>query len=305
MVIILPKSRLEKTLPEVELWAKDNWPSHGWLDKYLVGEIERTGLAADDLHTVGMHMCCQSLVEAKHNNLLAMAHMSYGFCRRAIGKAISIKRLEGMGRTANGHLDDFTDLMFGAIALGRPDVAKALYTTVLGGLKGGYGVNDGHNLEIGTTLRYSAFGLSIIGNWLEQPLDLDKYALPRDPAWAPLVSAWRVPDPDKVLPALLATCDIHVERIARTAREADSGNFEFDTPLVAVHPTEILAVLRLRDLLGLPNPLQIDHPLMQTPYARITCTPEFLTTRTLRDELLDKFLATVRLRDPGVLPQGL
>lgn len=66
-----------------------------------------------------------------------------------------------------------------------------------------------------------------------------------------------------------------------------------------MHPTEILAVLRLRDLLGLPNPTRIDHPLMQTPYAQITCTPEFLASQDQRDELLDKFLNTVRQRDTG------
>ncbi len=231
--------------------------------------------------------------------------MASGFARRAIAKAVSIERLKGTDDIAIGDLDGFTDLMFGTIALGQPDIAKALYSTVIGGLGGGYGVNDGHNQDIGTTLRYAAFGLSIIGDWLGQPVDLDKYALPRDPAWGPLVSLWRTPDPDTLLPALLAACETHVERIARTERESDSGNFEFDTPLLAVHPTEILAVLRLRDLLGLANPRQIDHPLMQTPYAQITCVPLFLTSRGIRDELLDKFLDTVRRRDPQVLPKGL
>ncbi|EDW2056462.1 hypothetical protein S518_004344 [Salmonella enterica subsp. enterica] len=107
------------------------------------------------------------------------------------------------------------------------------------------------------------------------------------------------------MPALISACEVHVARIALTERESDSGNFEFDTPLLAVHPTEILAVLRLRDLLGLPNPTQIDHPLMRTPYAQITCTPAFLTSRGLRDKLLEQFLNTVRKRDPSVLPAGL
>ncbi len=228
--------------------------------------------------------------------------MASGFARRAIAETISIERLKGTDRIAIGDLDGFTDLMFGTIALGRPDVAGVLYSTVVAGLEGGYGVNS---LGLGSTLRYSAFGLSIISDWFGQPLDLDKHALPRDPAWGPLVSLWRDPDPDKLLPALIATCDVHVARIARTERESDSGNFEFDTPLLAVHPTEILAVLRLRELLGLANPRQIDHPLMQTPYAQITCVPLFLTSRGIRDELLDKFLDTVRRRDPQVLPKGL
>ncbi|WP_423762284.1 hypothetical protein [Burkholderia sp. NLJ2] len=302
-----PKSRLEKTLPKVEAWAKDNWPPNSWLDEYLSGSGE-AGLAAITMYTVGINTCSQSLLDAERGQLIeSIQNMACGFARRAIGKAINIEELKGTGRIAVEDLDGLTDLMFGTIALGRPDIAKVLYQTVLAGIEGGYGVHDGHDLEIGTTLRYAAFGLSIISSWLGQSLDLDKHALPRDPAWGPLVSQWRDPDPNKLLPALLSACDVHVERIAVTYREHEviSEQFEFSTPLLAVHPTEILAVLRLRDLLGLANPQQIDHPLMQTPYAQITCVPLFLTSRGIRDELLDKFLDTVRRRDPQVLPAGL
>ncbi|QCR07116.1 hypothetical protein [Brenneria rubrifaciens] len=178
------------------------------------------------------------------------------------------------------------------------------YQTVLDGIDGGYGIHDGHNLPLGTTLRYAAFGLTIIGDWLGKPLDLDKHALPRDPAWGQLVAHWREPDLDKFLPVLLAACDTHVERIAVTEREANqqAKQFEFNSVFLAVHPTEILAVLRLRELLGLPNPDHIDHPLMQTPYAAITCQPGEVTER---DELLDRFLEVVRQRDPQVLPPGI
>ncbi|WP_400564415.1 hypothetical protein ACFELC_23710 [Pseudomonas aeruginosa] len=299
------KTRLNKTLSIVDDWAKDNWPPHGWLEEYLSGDGE-IGLAAIDLYTLGIHQCCSSLIQVKQQKFTeALVCMASGFSRRTIAKIVSIERLKGTDRKAIGDLDSFTVLMLGSIALGLPNIAKVMYSTIVAALESGYGVNDGHNLDIGTTLRYAAFGLSIIGNWLDQPLDLDKYALPRDPAWGPLVSLWRDPDPDRLLPALMAACDLHVARIALTERESDSGNFEFDTPLLAVHPTEILAVLRLRELLGLANPTGIEHPLMQTPYARITCSPIFLTSRNSRDELLERFLATVRQRDPQVLPRGL
>ncbi|MGQ1887833.1 hypothetical protein [Serratia marcescens] len=301
------KSRLDKTLPKVEEWAKDMWPPNEWLDEYLAG-VGEPGLAASDMYKYGMQMCSQGLLDTKLGQIRdAITHMAYGFTRRAIAEAISVERLKGTTRVAIGDLDGHTDLMFGTIALGRPDVAKSLYLTVLAGLESGYGVRNGHDLPIGTTLRYAAFGLSIISSWLGQPLDLDKYALPRDPAWGPLVSQWREPDIDKFLPALLSACDVHVDRIAVTYREHETiaEQFEFSTPLLAVHPTEILAVLRLRDLLGLPNPGRIDHPLMLTPYAQITCTPEVLASQGQRDELLEKFLHTVRQRDPQVLPRGL
>ncbi|KFF32175.1 hypothetical protein G039_0326855 [Pseudomonas aeruginosa VRFPA01] len=183
-------------------------------------------------------------------------------------------------------------------------MVKPFYEVVLAGVNGGYGVHDGHNPPASSTLRYAAFGLTIISDWLGTPLDLDAHALPRDPAWGQLVAHWREPDPDRFLPVLLLACDTHVERIAVTEREANdqSKDFEFGSVFLAVHPTEILAVLRLRDLLGLPNPTTIDHPLMQTPYAAITSRPGEVTER---DELLERYLATVRQRGPHVLPQGM
>ena len=302
------QSRLVKVLSQVEGWAQDNWPPNGWLKQYLSQEIDRPGLAADDLYAFGMLACSQGLLEAKMGDTSeAIKQMTFGFARRGVACAVRIQRLKGTGRIAIQDLDGLTDLMLGTMALGRPDVSKILYHTAIAGIEGGYGVHDGHDLEIGTTLRYSGFGLSIISNWIGEPLDLDKHALPRDPAWAPLVSQWRDPDPNKVLSALLVACDVHLSRIAVTHREHETipEEFEFSTPLLAVHPTEILAVLRLRDLLGLPNPAQIDHPLMQTPYAQLTCTPAFLSSHGVRDELLENFLDTVRRRHPDVIPDGL
>ncbi|GHS81408.1 hypothetical protein PAGU2196_22420 [Pseudomonas sp. PAGU 2196] len=168
-------------------------------------------------------------------------------------------------------------------------------------MEGGYGVEDGNSLPIGTTLRYAAFGLTIISDWLGKPLDLDKHALPRDPAWGQLVAHWREPDPDKLAPILVAACDTHVQRIALTSRELDSGNFEFGSPFEAVYPAEILAILNLRRSLGLPNP-SIDHPLMKTPYAQLTCPPGM---RFEADDLLMRFMAAACKHDPDAVPAGL
>lgn len=206
------------------------------------------------------------------------------------------------GRPIIEDLDTATHLMLGAIATGQSELVRPYHRVLFDNVNGGYGIGDGHDLPLGSTLRYAAFGLTIIGDWLGMPLDLDKHALPRDPAWGQLVANWREPDAEKFLPVLLSGCDTHIERIALTEREDDSGNFEFASVFLAVHPTEILAVLRLREMLGLTNPAEIDHPLMQTPYAAITCLPGEVTER---DELLDNFLNVVRERDPHVLPSGM
>ncbi|BCJ06933.1 hypothetical protein PRtIB026_A33220 [Pseudomonas sp. RtIB026] len=198
-------------------------------------------------------------------------------------------------------LDDLTHLMLCTLACGQFNLIHPVHQTVFEGLGQGYGVSDGHDLPIGTTLRYAAFGLAIIGDWLGKPLDLDKHALPRDPAWGQLVAHWREPDPEKLLPILMAACDTHVERIALNSRELDSGNFEFGSPFEAVYPAEILAILNLRRSLGLTNPF-IDHPLMTTPYAKLTCPPG---TRLEKDELLERFMAAVCKYDPQAMPEGL
>ncbi|WP_260627367.1 hypothetical protein [Pseudomonas protegens] len=298
-------SRLEKSLRWTKEWASGrSFPTTDF-EEYLEGQGD-VRAAVDGvfgLFALGMQEVNQSLLAAGRNQWnLANLHMAFGFTRMLYAKTIDINSVKGTNRKIIGGLDSVTHLMLGAIAMGQSEFVQPVHKILFAGIEGGYGIRDGHDLPLGTTLRYAAFGLSIIGDWLGQPLDLEKHALPRDLAWGQLVANWRNPDPDVLLPALLLACDTHVERIALTERESDSGKFEFSSEFLAVHPTEILAVLRLRDLLGLPNPKEIDHPLMKTPYAAITCLPGAVTER---DELLEQFLAVVRQRDPQVLPAGL
>ncbi|SNS81765.1 hypothetical protein SAMN05444352_115158 [Pseudomonas japonica] len=247
----------------------------------------------------------KSLLEAQaHRMEYAKQHMAFGFKRQLLYDLTELMGKRGSSDRIIGDLDTVTHTLLGVIATGNNSLVEPFYNVVLSSVTGAYGVFDGHNPPSGSSLRYAAFGLSIISDWLGTPLDLDAHALPRDPAWGQLVAHWREPDPDKFLSVLLQACDTHVERIAVTEREANalSKDFEFNSVFLAVHPTEILAVLRLRDLLGLPNPVEINHPLMQTPYAAITCRPGEITER---DELLERYLATVRQRDPHVLPPEL
>ena len=229
---------------------------------------------------------------------------SFGhFCADWTVQALDGFHLQRMNRCLGQQamFDVLFNLTPSALATGQFALITPCHSAVLSGFTNGYGVSDGHNLPIGTTLRYAAFGLTIIGDWLGKPLDLDKHALPRDPAWGQLVAHWREPDPDKLAPILVAACDTHVQRIALTSREIDSGNFEFGSPFEAVYPAEILAILNLRRSLGLPNP-SIDHPLMKTPYASLTCPPGM---RFEPDELLMRFLAAACKHDPDAVPAGL
>ena len=81
-----------------------------------------------------------------------------------------------------------------------------------------------------------------------------------EPLFAALLAHWRSPDPNAIAPLLLAACDRHTH-LAMIRK--DSPDFHTHGDLAYI-PFEILAVLRLRQMLGLTNP-QLDHPLMATP----------------------------------------
>ncbi|MEX5343729.1 hypothetical protein [Pseudomonas sp. I2] len=296
------RNRLQRSLRSLDGWATDK---HLYqpirLDNYIAGTSD-LGLACDDLFRLGLIEIKKGLLQApKGMTSLAQKNIIAGTIRMIVSDATLIELLKNTKQPDTDSLDGITHLMLCAVATGQHQFIEPFHSTVFKGLNNGYGVRDGHNLPLGTTLRYAAFGLAIIGDWLGKPLDLDKHALPRDPAWGQLVAHWREPDPEKLLPVLLAACDTHVERIALTSRELDSGNFEFGSPFEAVYPAEILAILNLRRSLGLANPF-IDHPLMKTPYAALTCPPG---TRFEKDELLERFLLAARKHDPEAVPEGL
>jgi hypothetical protein len=102
-----------------------------------------------------------------------------------------------------------------------------------------------------------------------------------EPLFAALLAHWQTPDADALAPLLLAACDRHTHQAAKT-----------DGPLMLQHtyyPLEALAVLRLRLLRGLTNPL-LEHPLMSTPLGALPEVTEFYT-----DELLEGVVKQARL----------
>jgi len=297
------KDRLKVSLKKIHEWAREDLLVRcDMLTSYIVTG-ETIGIACNQIFKAGMNNIGKGLqLATQHPYGPASLDFVSGITQMLIAEAILIQKLAHTKESSISNLDGTTHLMLCALATGRFELVEPFHQAIFTGIHNGYGVSDGHNLPIGTTFRYAAFGLTIIGDWLGKPLDLDKHALPRDPAWGQLVAHWREPDPDKLAPILVAACDTHVERIALTSRELDSGNFEFGSPFEAVYPAEILAILNLRRSLGLTNPSPIEHPLMQTPYARLTCPPGM---RFEPDELLLQFLAAVCKHDPAAMPDGL
>ncbi|WP_295483608.1 hypothetical protein [uncultured Pseudomonas sp.] len=297
-----PNKRLLKSLRDIQSWACGGMKPRAAEINDFIGGNGRIGAVSIQIFLEGMQNIGSGLQQADHKvSMKPQKQFAMGNLKILTANSLTILASKETLKTGIDDLDGLTQVMMCGLATGQLGLIEPFHQTVFAGLNGGYGIRDGHNLPIGTTLRYAAFGLTIIGDWLGKPLDLDKHALPRDPAWGQLVAHWREPDPEKLLPILLDACDTHVERIALNSRELDSGNFEFGSPFEAVYPAEILAIKNLRLSLGLQTPF-IDHPLMKSPYAMLTLPPN---TPLEHDELLEQFLKAACRYNPEAVPEGL
>lgn len=267
-----------------------------YIANYAAGQ-EEVYMIFSQLYRLGMEEVGLSLLAAEKSELQqAKLHMHVGITRRITAKILEIIYFSSKNRTTFSSLDSITFDLFNAISIGNLEAALPFQRLISDALEKGYGVKNGHQYAGPMTLRYAAMGLAIVYDWLEQPLDLDRLGLSRDPAWGELVANWKEADPERLQPILMAACDVHMERIWLNQRDAEA-EFEFSSPFMALHPTEILAVLRLRDALGLLNPT-LDHPLMRTPYAQITARANEIEQR---DEVVENLLSVISTRNPEIM----
>lgn len=86
-----------------------------------------------------------------------------------------------------------------------------------------------------------------------------------EPIFRTLFDRWREPDAGSLAELCLAACDAHMRRCA----PAKNGQFhEFDSGAFMLIPIEILLLFKLRQSLGLANPV-LDHPMMDTPLGQL------------------------------------
>ena len=104
------------------------------------------------------------------------------------------------------------------------------------------------------------FVLHLYAQWSVKPFPMDNLPLRSMQAYEPLLSLWQTEELEALEKVLNAACDFHMER--SNTREHNTP--EFGTSTDILYPVEILAILRLRQKEGLPNPV-VNHPLMQTP----------------------------------------
>ena len=90
-----------------------------------------------------------------------------------------------------------------------------------------------------------------------------------------VVEAWG--DADAVGAALQAALDRHVKR-SKTKRKGDLA--EFEDVVMYAFPAEVLAVVRVREQLGLATP-EPDHPLWQSPLTQTRANGDWPSDDTL------------------------
>ena len=113
--------------------------------------------------------------------------------------------------------------------------------------------------------RAQAFMLRLFCDWVgDVSHQWPDYAYD-EPIYEALLQSWRNPNPEDLVPCLLAACDRHTWQ---TGRESSKNFYDFSIPALIRVPIEILFLFRLREWEGLTNPT-LDHPLMATPFDKL------------------------------------
>ena len=151
-------------------------------------------------------------------------------------------------------------------------------------------LNRGYQLELqyeDEHRRAQAFMLRLVCDWVgDVSHQWPSYAYD-EPIYEALLAHWRTPNPEDLVPCLLAACDRHTWQ---TGRDGTGSNFtDFSTPAYMRVPIEILFLFRLREWQGLSNPT-LDHPLMAAPFDKL---PEAQPIPEL-DELMQAVLKRAR-----------
>lgn len=84
--------------------------------------------------------------------------------------------------------------------------------------------------------------------------------------YSDILKHWNTPDIDQVNGYINRMADYHLTQTAEV-KDPDEEYFEFNNTYNRLYPYEIMAWLKLREHLGIPNPTQFNHALMNQPLA--------------------------------------
>jgi len=135
--------------------------------------------------------------------------------------------------------------------------------------------------------RAHAFMLRLFADWRGDGLSHTWPSWGGDvPVYSGILERWRDPNPQVLTPWLLAACDRHTQE---SHYDTEENAHDFGDYRLIRTPIEILMVLRLRQFMGLANPI-VDHPLMESPFDSLPeAQPPFMP-----DELMQGTLKRAR-----------
>lgn len=113
--------------------------------------------------------------------------------------------------------------------------------------------------------RAQAFMLRLFADWVGDVSHAWPDYAYDEPIYETLLQYWRTPNPDDLVPCLLAACDRHTHQ---TQKDSLKKFFDFRNVGLTRTPIEILLLFRLREWEGLENPI-LDHPLMASPFGKL------------------------------------
>jgi len=175
-------------------------------------------------------------------------------------------------------LNDHGLLVAQAFALGLITQAEELGQSLVEGLRDGY--------FYGFDTRLTPFVLEAYSRWQSDPSPSVEglCALPAE--YDELLRTLTFTS-EEFPRAIFKACDFH---LSRSKENTDDETFEFWEQGYAIYPVEILMVMRIRELLGLKNPVS-DHPLLASPLGKLAT--ESYPMNSIQKDVFDKVSKSV------------
>lgn len=180
------------------------------------------------------------------------------------------------------------------LALGWLDAAKALGEEINYGLdRKWFYDGDCNTME----RRTQHFVLRLVASWQGWPERSGLPCLHDEPIFNVLIEQWRTADVQALGGLLLRALERHAEH---TQNDVDDDEtliyYDCNRDDEIYNPMEVLSALRLREVLGLPNPPVPKHPVADTPLGR-ELPP---ASPFPKDELIEGVLARIRRDHPNL-----
>ena len=229
------------------------------LERYLRGKLPITYVPVATMFLATVHMA-EAVTKLWDDDPEGIDHfyysLNYNMCEMLYHQ-IYLRLVPANQEKSYLHLNATGLWLADAIPLGNAVAIESLGSCLLGGFQSKWF----HPLEIKDT-RVAPFILALYTQAYQRPFPED---LRVTDLYTRLLRCWQSEDEAELTQALLAACDFHLEC---SRRESRARTYEFGDWEYAIHPVELLALYRLREMRGLSIPV-INHSLMHTPMGRL------------------------------------